>query len=153
MPAPFPTLDHQYKHTEIDQSRYKVVSWSIVLNPSTGRMVYDITFQRLSSESSMDEVLQRPFIEEVEDYARYKRLKKDAREKRHEATRKIIETRPGFLVSGSDGTVDVQSSDQDKKDSVWEVYENDTPESPKGSVVVLRTNRKIAGQRAMYQPA
>lgn len=101
----------------------------------------------------MDEVLQRPFTEEVEDYARYKRLKKDAREKRHEATREIIETRPGFLVSGSDGTVDMQSSDQDKKDSVWEVYENDTPESPKGSVVVLRTNRKITGQRAMYDAA
>lgn len=116
-------------------------------------MVYDITFRRLSSESSMDDVLQRPFVEEIEDYARYKRLKKDAREKRHEATRKIIETRPGFLVSGSDGTVDVQATQPDGRDSVWEVYESEVAESPKESVVVLRTNRKSTGQQARYQAA
>lgn len=103
-------------------------------------MVYDITFQRLSSESSMDAVLQRPWTEEAEDYARYKRLKKDARQKRHEAARKIVETRPGFLLSGSDGTVDLQPPG--KKDSIWEVYQDHTAESPKGSVVVLPTSRK-----------
>ena len=105
-------------------------------------MVYDITFQRLSSESSMDAVLQRPWTEESEDYARYKRFKKDAREKRHEAARKIVETRPGFLLSGSDGTVDARPQPQDRMDSVWEVYEDQTAESPKGSVVVLPTSRK-----------
>jgi hypothetical protein len=67
-----------------------VVSWSIVLDPATKRMVYGITFQRLYGESSMDAVLQRPWTEEVEDYARYKRLKRDAREKRQEATQKIL---------------------------------------------------------------
>jgi hypothetical protein len=105
-------------------------------------MVYDITFQRLSSESSMDAVLQRPWTEEAEDYARYKRFKKDARAKRQEAARQISETRPGFLSSGSDGTVDVQPQSQGGRDSVWEVYEDHTAESPKGSVVVLRTSRK-----------
>ena len=105
-------------------------------------MVYDITFQRLSTESSMEAVLQRPWTEEAEDYARYKRLKKDAREKRHEAARKIIETRPGFLLSGSDGTADVQPHSQGRKDSFWEVYADHAAESPKGSVVVLRTSRK-----------
>ena len=91
-------------------------------------MVYDITFQRLSTESSMDLVLQRPWTEEAEDYARYKRLKKDAREKRHEAARKIIETRPGFLLSGSDGTADAQPHPQGRKDSFWEVYADQTAE-------------------------
>lgn len=113
-------------------------------------MTYDITFQRLSGESSMEAVLQRPWTEEAEDYARYKRLKKDAREKRHEATRKIIETRPGFLLSGSDGTADVQPWSPDKKDSIWEVYEDQTAESPKGSVVVLRTSRKCKGTQTRY---
>lgn len=104
--------------------------------------MYDIMFQRLFSESSMDAVLQRPWTEEAEDYAKYKRLKKDARDRRHEATKKIIETRPGFLVSGSDGTADTQSWDQNRLDSAWEVYQDQTAESPKGSVVVLRTSKK-----------
>ena len=55
----------------------------------------------------MDAVLQRPWTEEAEDYARYKRFKKDAREKRHEDARKIVETRPGCLLSGGDGTVEL----------------------------------------------
>jgi hypothetical protein len=113
-------------------------------------MTYDITFQRLSSESSMDAVLQRPWTEEAEDYARYKRIKKDAREKRHEATRKIIETRPGFLLSGSDGTADVQPWTPDRKDSIWEVYQDHTAESPKGSVVVLHTSRKYGVTKIPY---
>lgn len=105
-------------------------------------MVYDITFQRLSSESSMDLVLDRPWTEEAEDYARYKRLKKDTREKRHEAARKVVEARPGFLLSGSDGTVDARPQPQGRQDSIWEVYEDQAAESPKGSVVVLRTSKK-----------
>jgi hypothetical protein len=122
--------------------RYKVVSWSIVLDPASKRMVYDITFQRLFSESSMDAVLQRPWTEEVEDYARYKRLKRDAKEKRQEAAQKIMETRPGFLVSGSDGTADDESWYHDRNDTMWEVYEDEISESPKGSVVVSRTSKK-----------
>jgi hypothetical protein len=90
----------------------------------------------------MDAVLQRPWTEEAEDYARYKRFKKDAREKRHEAARKIVETRPGFLLSGSDGTVDAQPQYQGRMDSAWEVYQDHDTESPKGSVVVLPTSKK-----------
>lgn len=93
----------------------------------------------------MEAVLQRPWTEEAEDYARYKRLNKDAREKRHEATRKIIENRPGFFLSGSDGTADVQPWSQDRNDSVWEVYQDQTVESPKGSVVVLPTSKNFNG--------
>lgn len=87
----------------------------------------------------MDAVLQRPWTEEAEDWARYKRFKKDAREKRHEAARKNVETRTGFLLSSSDGTVEVQPG---KSDSIWGVYQNTTTESPKVSVVVLPTSRK-----------
>jgi hypothetical protein len=103
-------------------------------------MVYDITFKRLSSESSMEAVLLRPSTEEVEDYAKYKRHKKSAREKRQEA----VETKPGdLLVSGSDGTTEARFAWPAKQDSVWDVYEDHFAESPKGSVVVRSTNRRV----------
>jgi hypothetical protein len=125
---------------------YKVTSWSIVRDPSTGRMVYDITFQRLSSESNMEAVLQRPWTEEVEDYGKYKRFKRDARDRRFEAAMKTTETRPGVLVSGSDGTSDAQLWPPDRMDSIWNVYDDQTAVSPKGSVVVLRTDRELRGR-------
>jgi hypothetical protein len=107
-------------------------------------MVYDITFKRLSSESSMEAVLLRPSTEEVEDYAKYKRHKKSAREKRQEAERKAMETKPGdLLVSGSDGTTEARFAWPAKQDSVWDVYEDHFAESPKGSVVVRSTNRRV----------
>lgn len=117
-------------------------------------MVYDITFKRLSSEPSMEAVLQRPWTEEVEDYAKYKRLKRSAREKRQEAEkeaeRKALETssKPGVaVVSGSDGTLDdARPVWPAKQDSIWDVYEDQFAESPKGSVVVRSTNRNVAGK-------
>lgn len=113
-------------------------------------MVYDITFKRLSSEPSMEAVLQRPWTEEVEDYAKYKRLKRSAREKRQEAERKTLETssKPGVaVVSGSDGTLDdARPVWPAKQDSIWDVYEDQFAESPKGSVVVRSTNRNVAGK-------
>jgi hypothetical protein len=110
-------------------------------------MVYDITFKRLSSESSMEAVLLRPWTEEVEDYAKYKRLKRSAREEGQEAERKAMETKPGdLLVSGSDGTTDERFVWSAKQDSVWDVYEDHFAESPKGSVVVRSTNRNVVGK-------
>jgi hypothetical protein len=115
--------------------------------PATGRMVYDITFKRLASESSMEAVLQRPWTEEVEDYAKYKRLKRSAREKRQEAERKAMEAKPGdVLVSGSDGTTDARNVWPPKQDSIWDVYEDQFAESPKGSVVVRATDRGTGGK-------
>jgi hypothetical protein len=130
---------------DIHQRRYKVMSWSIVHIPATGRMVYDITFRRLPSEPSMEAVLQRPWTEEVEDYAKYKQLKRTARERRQEAERKAMEAKPGaVVVSGSDGTIDeARPFWPAKQDSVWDVYEDQFVESPKGSVVVRSTNRNV----------
>ena len=110
-------------------------------------MAYDITFKRLSSESSMEAVLQRPRTEEIEDYAKYKRLKRSAREKRQEIERKAMEAKPGDLVvSGSDGTTEARYAWPAKQDSVWDVYEDHFAESPKGSVVVRSTNRRVVGE-------
>jgi hypothetical protein len=112
-------------------------------------MVYDITFKRLTSESSMETVLQRPWTEEAEDYAKYKRLKSSARDKRQEAERKAMKTKPGDLVfSGSDGTTDARYTWPPKQDSIWDVYEDQFAESPKGSVVVRSTNRNVVGKEA-----
>lgn len=106
------------------------------------RMIYDISFKRLPSESSMDAVLERPYVEEVEDYSRYKRLKKDVKDQQENAAKKVAEARPGVVVSGSDGTVDVHSLYPDKRDTVWDVYKNHSDESQKGSIVVRNTSRK-----------
>lgn len=106
------------------------------------RMIYDISFERLPSESSMDAVLERPYVEEVEDYSKYKRLKKDVKDQQEDAAKKAAEARPEDVVSGSDGTVDVHSLYADKRDTVWDVYKNHSDESPKGSIVVRNTSRK-----------
>ncbi|KAL1584640.1 hypothetical protein WHR41_06829 [Cladosporium halotolerans] len=121
---------------------YKVASWSIIRDSSTDHMSYDITFKRLPSESSMEDVLQRPWTEEIEDYKEYKRVKKEAKDKREEALRKTKEHGPGVVVTASDGPADeqsVKSSRRPREDSAWDVYEDETAESPKGSVVVHST--------------
>ena len=38
-------------------------------------MVYEVKFERLAVETSMDIVLRRPFADEIEDYREYKRLR------------------------------------------------------------------------------
>lgn len=126
----------------IQLHRYKVASWSIIRDSSTDHMSYDITFKRLPSESSMEDVLQRPWTEEIEDYKEYKRVKKEAKDKREEALRKAKEHGPGVVVTASDGPADeqsVKSSRRPREDSAWDVYEDETAESPKGSVVVHST--------------
>ncbi|GAB7361818.1 hypothetical protein MBLNU230_g1860t1 [Neophaeotheca triangularis] len=55
---------------------YKVISWRIKFEPTTKTMSYDITFQRLPMQASMEAVLARPMTEEAEDYREYKRIRK-----------------------------------------------------------------------------
>lgn len=132
----------------IDFHRYKVASWSISRDSSTERMVYDITFKRLASEASMEDVLQRPWAEEIEDYKEYKRIKKEAKDKRAETLRKAKQDGPGVVVTASDGPADehpAKSPGRRREDSAWEVYEDETAESPKGSVVVHST-RMVDGR-------
>lgn len=56
--------------------RYKVISWRIKFEPTTKTTSYDITFQRLPMQASMEAVLARPMTEEAEDYREYKRIRK-----------------------------------------------------------------------------
>jgi len=63
----------------------------------------------------MDTVLRRPGLEEIEDYAEYKRLRQLAREKQTESAKaKTNRTLPALTVS-SDGTVDVYEDNTDGK--------------------------------------
>lgn len=104
-----PTISQEFaalKSKLILTTSYKVTSWSIVRDPTTKQLVYDIAFKRLATESSIDTVFQRPWTEEVEDYGRYKRLKRGARERRLEAARLASQSHPGVVVTASDGTTD-----------------------------------------------
>ncbi|KAM0714013.1 hypothetical protein Q7P37_010977 [Cladosporium fusiforme] len=114
---------------------YKVTSWSIVHDEQSHRMVYDITFKRLASEASMDAVLLRPFTEEIEDYRLYKKLRAEASEKEKKAGERAA------AAVTSDGAVDERVDEllgegKGGRGRVWEVYEDETAESPRGSVVV-----------------
>lgn len=68
-------------------TRHKVVGWSIITDKATKQMVYQVQFERLPSEPSMDVVLCRPYSDEVEDYGEYKRLRHVLREQQEEAAR------------------------------------------------------------------
>lgn len=97
-------------------------------------MVYDITFKRLPSESNMDDVLQRPWTEEIEDYKLYKKLKTEEKEKRLEAA----EEKANVQTVTSDGAVDerVDEGIGGRVEGLeWGVYEDETAEEGRGSVV------------------
>ncbi|KAK4542675.1 hypothetical protein LTR36_006247 [Oleoguttula mirabilis] len=92
---------------------HKVTSWSIVTEPKTKSVTYDISFKRLPSERNMDEVLRRPWTEEIEDYKEATRLRHLARDKLNKAKKNemlLAVARPG------DGAVDV--------------FEDETAETP-----------------------
>ena len=48
----------------------------------TGEVVFLVTFMRLPNQTPMEEVLARPWSDEVEDYAEYKRLRQLAKEEK-----------------------------------------------------------------------
>ncbi|KAK3069756.1 hypothetical protein LTR53_011651 [Teratosphaeriaceae sp. CCFEE 6253] len=79
---------------------HKIAGWTIRPDPKTREMMYLISFKRLPDQPSMDEVLRRPWTEEVEDYREYKRLRQLARQKAGESAG------PTVAVS-TDGIMDV----------------------------------------------
>lgn len=48
----------------------------------TGEVVFLVNFRRLPNQVPMEEVLSRPWSDEVEDYAEYKRLRQLAKEEK-----------------------------------------------------------------------
>lgn len=90
-----------------------MTGWSIKNDTKTKNVFYDISFKRLEGEHSMDEVLRRPWTEEVEDYKEYKRLRQLTQAKMNKA--KKNEEQKALAMSG---------------DGVHEVFEDETAETP-----------------------
>jgi len=78
-------------------------------------MVYDIHFVRLPDQQPMEEVLCRPWVEEIEDYKEYKRLRQLVKNKKAEAARPGIDGL-STLAETADGTCDVDWSSSGTSD-------------------------------------
>ncbi|KAK3671336.1 hypothetical protein LTR78_008796 [Recurvomyces mirabilis] len=85
---------------------HKVSGWSIKRDAKTKAMVYDIHFVRLPDQQPMEEVLCRPWTEEIEDYKEYKRLRFLVRDKKAEAVRSVAGAL-STLAGSADGACDV----------------------------------------------
>ncbi|KAK1069858.1 hypothetical protein LTR12_006547 [Friedmanniomyces endolithicus] len=106
-----------------------VAGWTIKMDAKKKELIYFISFKRLPDQPSMDEVLRRPWTEEIEDYREYKRLRRLAREKQIEATGPRIGPATPSGTASMDGIVDVYedgmmtpdsgSSDEEESDGAY----------------------------------
>lgn len=99
--------------------RHVVTGWSIHPSPSpdSKEMIYEVKFKRLPGEPSMEEVLRRPYADEVEDYKEYKRLRGEARARQERTPRakKAVAIMPEVMVHVSqDGTDEWYDEDEDE---------------------------------------
>ena len=86
--------------------RHRIIGWAIRPDAKSKAMIFEIKFERLASELSMDIVLRRPFSDEVEDYKEFKRQRQMIRDKQEDAARAKAEaSRPALTVS-IDGTAE-----------------------------------------------
>ncbi|TKA68971.1 hypothetical protein B0A55_06613, partial [Friedmanniomyces simplex] len=86
---------------------HKVTGWTIKIDDKRKEMVYLISFKRLPDQLSMDDVLCRPWTEEIEDYREYKRLRKLARIKQTETARTRNDLAEPTVIVSADGVVEV----------------------------------------------
>ncbi|TKA68326.1 hypothetical protein B0A55_08545 [Friedmanniomyces simplex] len=87
--------------------RHKVTGWTIKMDDKRKEMVYLISFKRLPDQLSMDDVLCRPWTEEIEDYREYKRLRKLARIQQTETARTRNDLAEPTVIVSADGVVEV----------------------------------------------
>ncbi|KAK5116458.1 hypothetical protein LTR62_008007 [Meristemomyces frigidus] len=92
---------------------HKMTGWSVSFDVATKAMVYDVYLTRLPGQTPMDEVLLRPWVEEIEDYKEYKRLRQLARQAKS---------------SAPSSTDQVRSNEHANIDGTFEVYEDDSEE-------------------------
>ncbi|KAK0811335.1 hypothetical protein LTR38_003663 [Friedmanniomyces endolithicus] len=97
-----------------------VAGWTIKMDAKKKEMLYFISFKRLPDQLSMDEVLRRPWTEEIEDYREYKRLRRLARDKQTETARPRIDLATPTVTFSTDGIVDVYEDGLMTPDSVSE---------------------------------
>ncbi|KAK0306397.1 hypothetical protein LTR01_006255 [Friedmanniomyces endolithicus] len=103
---------------------HRVAGWTIKLDAKKKEMVYFISFKRLPDQVSMDEVLRRPWTEEIEDYREYKRLRRLARDQQTEATGPRLNLATPTVTFSTDGVVDVYEDGTMTPDSGSEEEDN-----------------------------
>ncbi|KAK0322479.1 hypothetical protein LTR82_006438 [Friedmanniomyces endolithicus] len=103
---------------------HRVAGWTIKLDAKKKEMVYFISFKRLPDQVSMDEVLRRPWTEEIEDYRGYKRLRRLARDQQTEATGPRLNLATPTVTFSTDGVVDVYEDGTMTPDSGSEEEDN-----------------------------
>lgn len=64
--------------------RYKITGWSLKTNFTSKETEYIVKFQRLPHQTGFEQVLERPWAEELEDYMEYKRIRDVEHMKRKE---------------------------------------------------------------------
>lgn len=114
------------------QCRHRITGWSIYRSLTTKDMIYEIKFERLSTETSMDLVLRRPFADEIEDYKEYKRLRQLHREQVFEVGNSRSEAMGQVQELGKDGTEDLKVAT--KSSVAVELLSQEKPQSAEGSV-------------------
>lgn len=108
-----------------------MTGWSITSDPKTKQMVYDIKFSRLASEPSMKQVLRRPYVEEVEDYREYKRLRQVHRD------RSGGENKPTIAITGDGVFEDATAESPFQRQFTDKLPEDTLSAAPLGRRTVL----------------
>ena len=79
----------------------------------TKQVTYQIDFRRIEDQLSMDQVLRRPFVDEVEDYREYKRIRQGMQESTHQAPKRTRRIGNAVITGPSDGADDALEFDGD----------------------------------------
>lgn len=117
---------------------YKVSGWRITQDPTTKKVVYHISFDRLPSEPPMGPILNRPSAEELDDYREYKRIRKETRQHRNLLHRGLpiaqLDTNPLSKTDSHDTTATaITKSPTQKKRSSSSQPQAPQPESTEPS--------------------
>lgn len=91
-------------------------------------MVYEVKFERMVTETSMDDVLRRPFADEIEDYREYKRLRHMHREQPAEMGKARSGAMGPTRHAATDGTAELE----EKLEEAEQLGEPESGQLPEG---------------------
>jgi hypothetical protein len=78
-----------------------VVGWSIKRDEKSKQVVYQINFKRLGDQTGMEQVLRRPFVDEVEDYKEYKRIRQGLLDSQHQMPKRTRGVETPIIIGPS----------------------------------------------------
>lgn len=108
--------------TKLPHRRYKITGWSLKRDSRTRETEYIVNFQRLPNQVSFETVLARPWVDELEDYTEYKRLRDVEHAKQKE--KEDRQPKSPDSVPAIDGMADANISEniqtiRTKDDPLW----------------------------------